>query len=333
VFEDVRSAVDTLKTVARDLDPLLVDGAGAAALFEVVSEGERVGAAMKALLARRIDETKMWARAVIATRRTGLPRPLERRSVRPLAHWTQRVPGAAAGYRCRLPRRQTLRDQAAEIASAAVDDPGSEVYLLETAGSTSVKGLRDRCRDVWAGAEADDRARARRLHAQRRAHDWMDPDGAYCMSARLAPVEVHVTVDSAALARGHTDAGERCDVKDVGPVPVTTARALLDNSRVSVLVRADDDITAVSSPKRTIPTKLRRALEASYPSCGVTACANNQFLEIDHVVPLEDGGRTELANAWRICSHHDVLKTYGGWRVVGVPRNWDLVPPDDPDPP
>jgi hypothetical protein len=60
VFEDVRSAVDTLKT-------------------------------MKALLARRIDETKMWARAVIATRRTGLPRPLERRSVRPLAHWRRRV--------------------------------------------------------------------------------------------------------------------------------------------------------------------------------------------------------------------------------------------------
>jgi hypothetical protein len=47
-----------------------------------------------------------------------------------------------------------------------------------------------------------------------------------------------------------------------------------------------DDITAVSSPKRTIPVKLRRALEARYPVCAVSTCANDHFLEIDHVVPL-----------------------------------------------
>jgi len=27
------------------------------------------------------------------------------------------------------------------------------------------------------------------------------------------------------------------------------------------------------------------------------------------------------------------LKTYEGWKVVGEPGNWDLVPPDGPDPP
>jgi alpha 1,4-glycosyltransferase len=158
-----------------------------------------------------------------------------------------------------------------------------------------------------AGAEADDRAWARRLHEARRAHKWNDPDGAYCLTARMAPdagarfdaaweahidrifhearragrhepraayaadalvalasegpckpVEVRVTVDSAALSRGHTEAGERCEIDRGGPVPVTTARALLDDARVSVMVRDGDDITAVSSPKRTIPTKLRR---------------------------------------------------------------------------
>jgi hypothetical protein len=38
-------------------------------------------------------------------------------------------------------------------------------------------------------------------------------------------------------------------------------------------------------------------------------------------------------NTWRICSHHHFLKTYAGWKVIGEPGNWDLVPPDDPDPP
>jgi hypothetical protein len=245
-----------------------------------------------------------------------------------------------------------------------------------------VKGLRDRCRQVRAGAEADDRAWARRLHTERSAHDWTDPDGAYCFNARMAPdagarfssawkshidrifvearragrrepraayaadalvalaaegpckpVEVHVTVDSAALARGHTERGERCEIKGVGPAPVTTARALLDDARVSVLVRDGDDITAVSSPRRTIPAKLRRALEARYPRCGVKACANDQFLEIDHIVSIENHGPTEPPNLWRICTHHHALKTHGGWKVVGDNGDRDLLPPDDPDPP
>jgi hypothetical protein len=258
--------------------------------------------------------------------------------------------------------------QAADITSTAIADPSAEVALLEAAGSTSVKGLRDRCRQVRAGAEADDRAWARRLHERRRAHKWTDPDGTYRLEGRLAPdagarfdaaweahidrifrearragrhepraayaadalvalasegpckpVEVRVTVDSSALARGCAEAGERCELDRVGPVPFTTARALLDDASVAVLLRDGDDVTAVSSPKRTIPIKLRRALEALHPTCGVKGCANDRFLEIDHIVPLSEGGRTELANLWRPCSHHHVLKTYFGWKVVGEP--------------
>ena len=383
MFERVRRAVDALKETAPELDPLVMDNGRVSELFEVVTEGERVCGAMKALLARRVDETGVW--------RAG--------GHRSAAHWVADATGATVGAAARtletaraleqLPdteaafRAGALSDvQAAEITATAVADPGAERELLETAGATSVKGLRDRCRQVRAGAEEDDLAWARRLHERRRAHKWTDPDGTYRLEGRLAPdagarfdaaweahidrifcearragrheprtayaadalvalasegpckpVEVRVMVDSAALARGHTEAGERCEVDRVGPVPVTTARALLDDASVAVLVRDGDDITAVSSPKRTIPMKLRRALEALYPKCGVKGCANDQFLEIDHIVPLSEGGRTEIANLWRPCSHHHVLKTYFGWKVVGEPGNWDLVPPDDPDPP
>jgi Domain of unknown function (DUF222)/HNH endonuclease len=377
VFQEVRSAVEGLKAVARELDPLCVDGRGAAELFAVVTEGERVCGAIKALLARRIDETKMW--------REG--------GYRSAAHWVAAATGETVGAATRTLETaralEHLRDtdaafrsgqlsetQAAEVADAATADPHAEAELLEAAGSTSVKGLRDRCREVRAGAEADDRAWARRLHESRRAHNWTDPDGTYRLEARLAPdagarfdsaweahtdrifrdarragrheprtaymadalvalasegpckpVEVRVTVDSAAIARGHTDAGERCEIDRLGPVPVTTARALLEDAAVAVMVRDGDDITAVSSPKRVIPAKLRRALEARYPTCGVKSCANDQFLEIDHIVPLVEGGRTELANLWRPCSHHHHLKTYFGWRVIETPEGRDLVPP------
>jgi Domain of unknown function (DUF222) len=382
VFGKVRSAVEALKATARALDPACIDGHDAAALFDAVSEGERVCGAMKALLARRIEDTKVW--------REG--------GHRSAAHWVAEATGETVGAACRTLETARALDalpetdaafragklspaQAAEITSAAGADPAAETELLDAAGSTSVKGLRDRCRQVRAGAEADDRAWARRLHEQRRAHRWTDADGAYRLEARLAPdagarfdaawnahidrifrdarragvrepraayaadalvalasegpckpVEVRVTVDNAALARGHTEARERCEIERVGPVPVTTARALLDDASVAVMVRDGDDITAVTSPKRMIPAKLRRALEARYPTCGVKSCANDQFLQIDHVVPVEERGETNVHNTWRICAHHHFLKTYAGWRVVGEPGSWDLVPPDDPDP-
>jgi Domain of unknown function (DUF222) len=377
VFEEVRSAVATLKLAARQLDPARVDGRDSAELFEVVSEGERVCGAMKALLARRVEETNVW-------RESGH---------RSAAHWVAEATGETVGAACRTLETARALDelpetnvafragdlsgtQAAEITSAAGAEPGAEAALLEAAATTSVKGLKDRCRQVRAGAEADDKAWARRLHETRSAHKWTDPDGAYCVTARMAPdagarfdsaweahidrifrdarraglrepraayaadalvalasdgpckpVEVRVVVDSAALARGHTEPGEQCEVERVGPMPVSTARALLNDASVAVLVRDGDDITAVSSPKRTIPAKLRRALESRYPTCGVKSCANDQFLQIDHVVPVEEGGETNIRNTWRLCPHHHYLKTHAAWRVVGPPEDRDLVPP------
>jgi Domain of unknown function (DUF222)/HNH endonuclease len=366
-----------LEQISQELIPRAFEGRRAASLFNDAARAERLCAAIKSRLARRVEETKVW--------REG--------GHRSAAHWVADATGATVGAAARtletaraleqLPetdaafRSGHLSDvQAAEITSTAVSDPSAEAELLEAAGATSVKGLRDRCREVRAGAEADDQAWARRLHANRRAHEWTDPDGAYRIEARLAPdagarfssawkahtdrifgdarragrrephaayaadalvalasegpckpVEVRVTVDSAALSRGHAYRGERCEVERVGPLPVTTARAMLDDASVAVLVRDGDDITAVSSPKRTIPTKLRRAVEARYPTCGVEACANDEFLEIDHVIPLADHGCTELDNLWRLCSHHHRLKTYGGWRVNGTNGARDLVPP------
>ena len=377
MFEEVRSAVAALELVARELDPERFDGPRAAELFEAFGRGERVCEAAKALLARRVDETKVW--------REG--------GYRSAAHWVAEATGETVGAAARaldtaraldeLPatadafRAGKLSEvQAAEITSAAGSDPQSESALLATAAVTGVKGLRDRCREVRAGAEEDDAAWARRLHARRRAHEWTDPDGTYRLEARLAPdagarfssawrshidrifcdarragrrepraayaadalvalasegpckpVQISAVVDSVALARGHTEVGERCEIRGVGPVPVTTARALLNDSVVSVLVRDGDDITAVSRPTRTIPAKLRKALEARDPKCPVKGCANDQSLEIDHIVPLAEGGRTELANLWRPCSHHHHLKTYFGWRVVGENGDRDLVPP------
>ena len=218
MFGKVRGAVEALKATARALDPACIDGRDAVALLEAVSEGERVCGAMKALLARRIEETKIWREA----------------GHRSAAHWVAEATGETVGAACRTLETARALDglretdaafregrlsqtQAAEVTSAAGADPAAETELLEAASSTSVKGLKDRCRHVRAGAEADDRAWARRLHEQRQAHDWNDPEGFYRLEGRLAPD------DGAASARPGRPTSTASSVTPAAPGAVSPA--------------------------------------------------------------------------------------------------------------
>jgi hypothetical protein len=149
---------------------------------------------------------------------------------------------------------------------------------------------------------------------------------------------VRVVVDASALARGLVKPGERCEIEGIGPIPVATAEAMVSDSSLVIATGSGRDVTTITTPKRTIPAALRRALELKYPTCGVPGCGATRNLQIDHVKPITEGGATSIHNLWLICPHHHFLKTYRGWRVVGPPGDWDLVPPDrdppdDPDPP
>jgi 5-methylcytosine-specific restriction endonuclease McrA len=132
-------------------------------------------------------------------------------------------------------------------------------------------------------------------------------------------------------------AGEGCEIAGLGPIPVAVARKLTTDARVTLLLHDDEDrISHVSSVTRTVPAKLRRWLEATYPTCGRLGCTNSRGLIIDHIERFADGGILDEHNAWRLCPTCNDLKTYRGSKVVGAPGHWDLVPPDppdDPDPP
>jgi hypothetical protein len=172
-----------------------------------------------------------------------------------------------------------------------------------------------------------------------RARGEVEPHRAYRADALVAtitgnapkkPLDARLHADRDALDRGYAEPGERCELEGIGPIPVTMARAMLDDARVT-LVGCDEtgDITHISSMKRTIPIKLRRWVEEAYPCCGVEGCTDTWRLEIDHIIGVEDRGPTEKANLWRLCRHHHKLKTFYGYRVVGR----SLVAPDHPDPP
>jgi hypothetical protein len=142
---------------------------------------------------------------------------------------------------------------------------------------------------------------------------------------------IHVVVDHQALMRGHTQAGEQCQIPGIGPIPVTLARQLSEDAILKVLVTDGVDVKAVAHAGRTIPAHLRSALEVRDPKCIVPRCDRTVGLQIDH---RETYGRTRvtrLEDLGRLCGWHHHLKTFLGYTYRGGPGTWEWIPPENRD--
>jgi hypothetical protein len=138
---------------------------------------------------------------------------------------------------------------------------------------------------------------------------------------------VHVRVDHQALVRGRVEPGEVCEIPGVGPIPVEVARRLAVDSILSVLVTDGVDVTAVAHAGRSIPASVRRALEERDPVCAVPGCGLGEGLEIDHIEPFAQGGKTTLANLVRLCHWHHYLKTHHRYRLERDHGSWRWIDP------
>jgi Domain of unknown function (DUF222)/HNH endonuclease len=140
---------------------------------------------------------------------------------------------------------------------------------------------------------------------------------------------VHVRVDHTALLRGHRKGAETCEIAGIGPIPVATARALASDAILAAVLTEGADVKAVAHLGRTIPARLRTALQARDTECAVPGCHNRHRLEIDHIEPFAEGGPTSLDNLVRLCRPHHHMKTNLGFRLVGGPGKWKWISPDE----
>jgi uncharacterized protein DUF222 len=145
----------------------------------------------------------------------------------------------------------------------------------------------------------------------------------------MPPAAIHVHVDHGAFTRGRAVAGETCEIPGVGPIPVATVRALADDAILYGIVTKGRDVTTIANLGRTIPARLRKALEARDPECVVPGCSVSERLEIHHRIPVADGGRTSLENTARYCRWHHYLETHHGYRLDGQPGDWQWRAPPD----
>jgi hypothetical protein len=113
------------------------------------------------------------------------------------------------------------------------------------------------------------------------------------------------------------------------------ARDLANDSFLRLVFHRAGDIRSVSHLGRTINRTLRTALVQRDRTCVVPGCGATFGLEIDHVIPVAEGGPTELNNLALLCHHHHFLKTYGSWILTrtGASEDGSLVWRFEPQPP
>jgi len=185
MFPKVAKAVDSLREAVATLEPRTFRGDDAAQLLKLFAEAERLVAAGKAMMARRVEETNVW----------------QRDGHRSAASWLAATTGSSMGSAVgTLETARRLEDlpataeaqrqgrlsetQAREISAAASVDPRTESELLAAAGREPVAALRLRCQRLRAAAAPDEAARHRAVHGRRHLRHWNDPDGAFRMDLR-----------------------------------------------------------------------------------------------------------------------------------------------------
>ncbi len=140
-------------------------------------------------------------------------------------------------------------------------------------------------------------------------------------------------VDSEALQRGRIEGDEQCEIAGLGPVPVATARELLGESVLKLVVTKGVDVINVTHLGRGVSAAQQIALLWQQPVCSREGCGRRARLENDH---RDDWARvhcTELRNIDRLCHPDHVLKTRAGWALVAGTGRRPMVPPNHPDHP
>jgi hypothetical protein len=188
-------------------------------------------------------------------------------------------------------------------------------------------------RELFDAARADDRRECADALAFDAVVAWADTRSEAGAGPAVREVTTVVRVDHAALVRGATQPGEVCEIVGHGPVPVTVAQRMLEDSFVKAVLVDGADVHAVSHLGRTIPARLRTAVEELHPECDVEGCNVTHHLEIDHNQPIEECGPTALWNLGRLCCHHHDHKHRYRLRLIGPPGRMRFVPASEWEPP
>ncbi len=141
-------------------------------------------------------------------------------------------------------------------------------------------------------------------------------------------IKVIVRIDHQALERGHTVAGETCDIVGVGQVPVSTVKEMMGDAFLAAIVTDGVDVRSVAHLGRKTTAHQQTALEFTQPDCEVLGCIRTMFLQTDHRTGWARTKNTVFDDLDKLCEHHHELKTNKGWRLEPGTGKRRFLPPD-----
>jgi hypothetical protein len=290
---------------------------------------------LEQLAAGRISE---W-RAQIVARETAWLSPMHRRvideEIAPhLESWGDRRVEAEVkkcGYRLDptgyLARLSNATDDRTVTLRPAPDTMSYLTGLLPVAQRVAVLASLQRQADSLR-SQGDDRSRGQIMA------DTLVERVTGQATAAAVPVEVNLVMTDQTMLNVGDAKDEPAHLDGYGPIPAAVARQLLlagaegDESAQVWLRRlftapATEQLAAVDSRRRTFDGSLRRLLIARDQFCRTPWC-DAPIRHADHVVAVEDDGRTEKANGQGLC---EACNAQQGQPTAGRSMPHTLGPP------
>jgi hypothetical protein len=184
----IRALGGALRGIVEGLDPDEVLASRAPGLWAEFDRIERLAAAAKIVLARRVDDSHVWEReghrsAVDYLAKASGTSKAVSRGMLAASKKLGKLPATGVALR----RGELSAAQAECVADAASHNREAEADLLETARSSSLGELREECARRKAAADPDPDATYRRIHENRFCRQRRDPEGGWCLTARGTP--------------------------------------------------------------------------------------------------------------------------------------------------
>ena len=189
---ELRRSLGVVAAFVSTADPARYSGPDAVALVDEFTHLKRLAATGEALFAAR-------AAAAHQPEASGAPTP---------AHWLAGQTGESRGQAAGMltlgevltgdgPLAEACRDgqlsapAAALVAETVRVNPAAESDLVEAARRGTLRQVKDHCAKAKADARSaeDEAARTQRLYDQRCCRTGTDRDGAFCLDARLTPLD------------------------------------------------------------------------------------------------------------------------------------------------
>ena len=146
------------------------------------------------------------------------------------------------------------------------------------------------------------------------SHDAVSGGDGATVDTNTPMLTVFVDASEAAASNGTTGV-----TLEAGPrVGANTVEAILCSGTVEVTARTGDgQPLALGRRSRTIPPRLRRfILHRDHRRCTISGCTSRYRLQIHHIVPWSQDGRTDPENLTTLCwFHHQVVIHGQGHRI------------------